>query len=186
MDQFIADSGTFTLNGPNFYKRGFGHMYNYGDGGGSLWVDNLEKNVHSVEFSVSGLDVGDYDLCYWWGNNCGNSTAKVNIKDGNEPIGKDLILLRSGQEAISVSGIGSDIPQYGGGIYWRVWGIGHRCDSGTLHFKIEPEPRANYAGCWEVPHIAGIIRREMDATPDTDPEYVPTSNRSKPHPLYSN
>ena len=65
MDQFVADSGTFTLNGPNFYKRGFSHMYNYGDGGGSLWVDNLEKNVHSVEFSVSGLDVGDYDYtCY--------------------------------------------------------------------------------------------------------------------------
>lgn len=180
--EFIPTSGGFTFNGAGYFTQGAGHMYyNF------YWRNNsIGQNTHSVEWSATGLDVGDYDLCYWWGQNVGGYN-KLNIRDGSSGNETDILFIRAGSRILNLA-INDNTWNYNGGEYWRLFALGVRCETGTLHFKLEPEPRQNPAPTsWEIPWVA-IQKRAvpMDGTPDTDPEHTPVSTKSKPHPLSTN
>jgi len=179
--EFIPASGGFTFNGTGFTTQGASHMYY-----DFYWRNNsISKNSHSVEWSATGLEVGDYDLAYWWGVNIGGYN-KLNIRDGSSGNEHDIVFIRTSSRIINLD-INDASYNYNNGEYWRLFALGVRCETGTLHFKLEPEPRTYTGTSWEVPWVA-IKKRSlpMDSVPDTDPEHTPISTKSKPHPLYSN
>lgn len=178
--EFIAsDTGNWTLTG-TFTPTNMGHMYN----GQVLRAPSLSPFSHSAEFSVTGLDVGEYRLCYWWGNNSNSRDSKITITDGSSTNSVEVIMMLNQNGTIQE--IGSPVGQYNGTWWWRESIIGIKCDSGTLNFKVEPEPRMRYTGTWDVPIIAGNIMPSLDGAPDIEPEHTPVSTKSKPHPLSTN
>ena len=178
--EFIAsDTGNWTVTGA-FNPTNISHMYN----GVVLRAPSLSPFSHSVEFSVTDLDSGEYQLCYWYGDNSQARDCKITVTDGSSINNNEVIMIRAGGGQIQQ--IGDPTGQYNNTWWWRQSVIGIECYSGTLNFKIEPEPRMRYTGTWDVPVIAGSITPSLDGIPDTDPEHTPVSIKSKPHPLYTN
>ena len=103
--EFIAsDTGNWTLTG-TFSPTNMGHMYN----GQVLRAPSLSPFSHSVEFSVTGLDVGEYRLCSWWGNNSNSRDSKITITDGSSTNSVEVIMMLN--QNGSIQEIGSPIGQ---------------------------------------------------------------------------
>lgn len=180
-DEFIiSDTGNFTLTG-TYSVTTFGHMYD----GAVLRTSSVTPFQTYAEFSATGLDVGDYRLSYWWGNNSQSEKCKVTVTDGNSANSHELIMLRNRQEYVYPISI-TPTSQYNSGNEWREFAVGVKCETGTLNFKVEPEPRMRYTGNWDIPTIGGKLIPSLDGDSDTDPTYTPTSSKSKPHPLSTN
>ena len=179
--EFIAsDTGNWNLYGANYTVQNMGHMYD----GAVLRADAVTPFETYVEYSVSGLDSGDYRISYWWGDNSQSRDCKVTVTDGSSSYSDEIIMIRNRNQNAYVNSL-STWP-YGGGNLWHEFAVGIKCQTGTLNFKVEPEPRMRYTGTWDAPRIAGQIIPSLDQTPDTDPEHTPVSTKSKPHPLSTN
>lgn len=185
MSEIIINSGDYTLNGGS-----------YGIANSNSWYNNKlfygvspSQNSHSVEISLT-LASGEYDVYDW---SPGTLSAdwwpltRMVFTDGNSTDSTEVSRLFVNRGLRNREFTGSF--EYNSQQYWKKIAIGIECHTGTLNLFMEPDARGasfSYHTRWYVPQLAIGIRESLDGTPDTDPEYTPTSNKSKPHPLSAN
>ena len=186
MSEIIINSGDYTLNGGSYAIYSAGAWYN----NQILYGSSPSQNSHSVEISLT-LASGEYDVYDWGISSLGSDwwpITRMVFTDGNSTNSTDIQLMKGinrGLRDREFTGSYTHNSQQ----YWRKVAIGVECHTGTLNLFMEPDARGSsfsYHTRWYVPQLAIGIREGLDGTPDTDPEYTPTSNKSKPHPLSTN
>lgn len=186
MSEIIIYSGDYTLNGGSYAVMGANAWYN----NQLFYGASPSQNSHSVEISLT-LASGEYDVYDWGINSLGGDWwpfTRMVFTDGNSTNSTEIHLKKFlNPGLIDREFTGS--YTYNNQQYWKKVAIGVECHTGTLNLFMEPDARGasfGYHTRWYVPQLAIGIRGSLDGTPDTDPEYTPTSNKSKPHPLSTN
>ena len=186
MSEIIINSGDYTLNGGSYTVTSAGGWYD----NQLFYGASPSQNSHSVEISLT-LASGEYDVYDWGAGSLGGDwwpRTRMIFTDGNSTNSTEILLLKDVNRGLRDREFAGSFL-WNGQQYWRKTTIGIECHTGTLNLFMEPDARGasfNYGTRWYVPQLAIGIRGSLNGTPDTDPEYTPTSNRSKPHPLSTN
>jgi len=187
MSEIIINSGDYTLNGGSYAIYGANAWYN----NQILYGASPSQDSHSAEISLT-LPSGDYDIYDWGISSLGGDwwpRTRMVFTDGNSTNSTDICFCKDINRGLrdrefTGSYTWQNIQ------YWRKLAIGIECYTGTLNLFMEPDARGeqfNYHTRWYVPQLAiGTSTGSIEEISESDQEYVPTSNRSKPHPLYSN
>ena len=187
MAEIIINSGDYTLNGGSYAIWPSVAWYN----NELLYGASPAQNSHSVEISLT-LPSGEYDIYEWGIGTLGGDwwpITRMVFTDGNSTDSTEIHLTKNVDRGLKDREFTGSYT-YGSNQYWRKVAIAVDCFSGTLNLFMEPDARGqsfNYNTRWFVPQLAiGTSSASTQEIVESDPEYVPTSNRSKPHPLYSN
>lgn len=187
MTEIIVNSGDYTLNGGSYAIWSANAWYN----NQILYGASPSQDSHNVEISLT-LPSGDYDVYDWGVNSLGSDwwpLTRMVFTDGNSTDSTEIHLMKYVNRGLRDKEFTGSYTWYNSQ-YWRKVAIGIECHTGTLNLFMEPDARGeqfNYHTRWYVPQLAiATSRSSTQEIVESDPEYVPTSNRSKPHPLYSN
>jgi hypothetical protein len=191
VSSFFVASGDYTYN--NFDENQFtthnaGAWYN----GRYLRYDGDNDESCSLEFTSVGIPSGEYDLAIWSHNlNAGyECRMQVTVTDGSSARSRDFFFDGLTCDKYKRGEIEGSW-EHGSSQYYRIFAKSVEIFSGTAHVLIRPDPRTNPNSAsvgWIIQEPFGFISASpLDVSDDREiGSYTPTSNKSKPHPLYTN
>lgn len=169
-----------TINSAGYTEYGTGWSTAVGWAAGGYRSVNSPTADHYVEYSFS-VPSGYYDL-YWHTQGAGSSwtdNRMFTVTDGS-----NLSTQRNFFAHINERGGVQHLGLGYGNIYKIVAQRLHT--SGTLTIKNEKEPRKAFGSNLLMTGAALVTTTPIIENNTVDPTYTPTSNKSKPHPLYTN
>jgi len=169
-----------TINDGGYTEYGTGWTTDTGWAAGGFRRVNSPTVDHYVEYSFT-VPEGYYDL-YWHTQGAGSSwtsSRMFTVTDGNN-LSTQRNFFAHGYETRSLEHLG-----LGYGNIYKI--IARRLyTSGTIVIKHEKEPRESFGSNLLMTGAALVATTPITENNTIDPAYTPTSNKSKPHPLYTN